>query len=235
MARAFLCAGFRGRFFVVEHREGLPFHQPGEAEQVQEEDFHDHDGPARGLQEPGGDEDGHQRQHPVAAEAVDFVAELLLFGHRFAMLGELEQAVEGDGEEEEGRADRVDDIGGLHGQLEEAHGGFGIHPAHAAREQHDSQAENARQRRNQVVRPVIADVGNQDDAGRYQHAHQGRTLVIRGGDAPPPFFLGGRAHMFRDPGGEQGQPRKDDPEQSAQVPDPQVHFFFFGGTGSHGY
>ena len=68
---AVLREGFLLFFLVVEEGEEFALDEPGEAEQVQEDDLDDHHHPARGAQEDERDEEGFEADHAPAADAVD--------------------------------------------------------------------------------------------------------------------------------------------------------------------
>ena len=149
----------------------------------------------------GHEEDGLEEQHAVAAEAVNLVAELLALGHRVARLGELIDAVDGDGEEEERRTSGVDIVRNLDGNLEESDRSAVGNPADLAGEEDDAESGDAGNGGYQIVRGVVADVGNQHYARGHQHSHNRRGLIVSCGEAPPPVFAG----MGRDAGGEDCQ------------------------------
>ncbi len=214
---------------VVEEGEGAAFNQPGEAEEQEQEYFQDHRPIAGAGGDAGHDEDCLEGEHTVAAEAVNLVAELLALGHRVARLGKLEDAVDGDGEEEERRASGVDVVRYLDGDLEESDRRAVGNPADLAGEEDDAEAGDAGYGGYQIVRGVVADVGYQYYAGGHQHAYQRRALIVCGGEAPPPVFAG----MHRYAGGKDRQNRQDNAKQSAQVADPEVHPLFFGCISCH--
>ena len=116
-------------------------------------------------------EEGFESDHAPAADAVDGVADLLLFRHRITVLGEQEEAVDGGEQEEQGGEAQMEDVGEFDGKLEKAHGRAVGNPSHLAREQDDAQSEQAGKRIDDNVPAVIADVGHQDDAGGDEDAH----------------------------------------------------------------
>ena len=178
------------RFGVVQEGEGVAFDKPGEAEEHQQHDFQNHRQPAGAGGHAGHEKDHLQHQHTVAADAVYLVAQPLAGGHCVAVFGELEDAVQGYGQEEECGAHGVDPVGDFYRDLEESHGHSVGHPAHFAGEEHYAQARDACYRGYQVVYDVIADIRDEHQARGHQHSHQGGALVVCGGEAPPPIFAG---------------------------------------------
>ena len=112
---------------------------------MQEDDLEDHHEVTGGAKEICCAQADFHQDHPVAADAVDAVADTLAVSHGTAGFSELEDAVNRVAEEEKTCADDVDDVRVLDGYLEEAHRSPVGDPADLAWEQDYAQAEDAAQ------------------------------------------------------------------------------------------
>ena len=168
-------------FGVVEEGEGFAFDEPRDAEEGEQDDLEKHGGVAWEAGELGYHKEHFYARHAEAADAVDDVAGLLAGGHAvFACLGEQEGAVDGQHQEEEYGEGAVELVRDVHGQLEEAHERALVHPADAARKQHDAQAEEAAEGGDEPVPEVVAYVAQQHQTGGREYGHEGRRQIVGG-------------------------------------------------------
>ena len=119
--------------------------------------------------------------------------------------------MEGEGEEEKRRASGVDVVRYLDGDLEESDRSSVRYPAYLAGEKDYAQSEDAAKGGDDIVGMVITYIGDEDERCGDQHADKCGTLVICGGNAPPPVVAG----VLGDAGGEKRDPGQYDSEKSA--------------------
>ena len=121
-------------FGVVEEGEGFAFYEPGKAEEGEEYDFDHHGHVAGGVEQFYEHENDLEGDHGPAAETIDGVAHTFARSHVATRFGEEADAVDGQQEEEQCGKNGVEDVGNLHGELEETDGLSGGYPADLAGE-----------------------------------------------------------------------------------------------------